>query len=183
MSLIPKAIELAFAAHEGQTRDEGTPYVEHPLRVWDAFKQHRPLGETTIRHYEELGCIAILHDVLEDCDVTYAQLESEFSAFVAEGVRLLTKQPLRAGEDKAARDAAYFAALREAPRDIQLIKLLDRLDNLTSLAASPVPGKVARYVEETERIFLPWAKEVSPRLHADLKLHVEDLKRGLTASS
>lgn len=183
MSLIPKAIELAFAAHEGQTRDEGTPYVEHPLRVWDAFKQHRPLGETAIRHYEELGCIAILHDVLEDCDVTYEQLQTELSPFVAEGVRLLTKQPLRVGEDKGMRDAAYFAALKDAPRDIQLIKLLDRLDNLTSLAASPVAGKVARYVEETERVFLPWAQAVSARVHQEMKLHLDDLKRGMTASS
>jgi GTP pyrophosphokinase len=183
MSLIPKAIELAFDAHAGQTRDEGTPYVEHPLRVWDSFKQHRPLGETTIRHYEELGCIAILHDVLEDCDVTYEQLEREFSPFVAESVRLLTKTPLRPGLEKPARDAAYFEALQEAPVDIQLIKLLDRLDNMTSLATTPKPGKAQRYVEETERVFLPWAKAVAPRVYEELKLHCDDVRRGLRAPS
>jgi (p)ppGpp synthase/HD superfamily hydrolase len=183
MSLIPPAIELAFAAHEGQLRDEGTPYVEHPLRVWESFKRHRPLGDTPIRRYEELGCVAILHDVLEDCDVTFAQLEREFSPFVAENVYLLTKRPLMAGEAKAERDAAYFAALRQAPADIQLIKLLDRLDNLSGLSASPRPGKVARYVEETERVFLPWAEAVSARVHREMSLHLEDLKRSLPASN
>lgn len=183
MSLIPKAIELAFSAHAGQTRDEGTPYVEHPLRVWESFKGHRPLGETPIRRYEELGCIAILHDVLEDCDVSYEDLVRDFSEFVAEGVRLLTKFPPRAPQDKAARDAAYYAALREAPVDIQLIKLLDRLDNLAGLGTSPVPGKVARYIEETERVFLPWAEAVSPRVHREIGLHLGDLREGLAASN
>ena len=152
MSLIPKAIELAFSAHAGQTRDEGTPYVEHPLRVWESFKAHRPLGETPIRRYEELGCVAILHDVLEDCDVTYE-------------------------------DLAYYAALREAPLDIQLIKLLDRLDNLAGLGTSPVPGKVARYIEETERVFLPWAEAVSPRICREMRMHLGDLREGLAASN
>jgi (p)ppGpp synthase/HD superfamily hydrolase len=183
MSLIPQAIELAFAAHEGQVRDEGTPYVEHPMRVWESFKHHRPLGDTPLRRYEELGCIAILHDVLEDCDVDDEQLAADFSPFVAEGVRLLTKPPLRTDADKPARDAAYFAALRQGPVDVQLIKLLDRLDNLTSLAASPKPGKVARYVDETERIFLPWAQAIAPRVHQELKMHLDDLKRGLSASN
>ena len=177
MSLIPQAIELAFSAHEGQLRDEGTPYVEHPLRVWEAFKRHRPLGETPLRRYEELGCIAILHDVLEDCDVTYEQLAESFTPFVAEGVRLLTKPPLRVGEDRSARDAAYYDALRAAAVDLQLIKLLDRLDNVRGLGASPVPGKAARYAEETERVFLPWARDVAPRLHQELRLFVEDLRR------
>jgi (p)ppGpp synthase/HD superfamily hydrolase len=182
MSLIPKAIELAFHAHEGQVRDEGTPYVQHPLRVWEAFKQHRPLGETPIARYEELGCIALLHDVLEDCDVTYEQLAEEFGPFVADGVRLLTKPNVPA-EQKPARDAAYFQALRQADPDIQLIKLLDRLDNLSTLSVSPKPGKLARYLEETERIFLPWARELSERLTQELELYLEDLRREHTQRS
>ena len=182
MSLIPKAIELAFSAHEGQLRDEGTPYVEHPLRVWEAFKGHRPLGETPIRRYEELGCIAILHDVLEDCDVTYGQLASDFSDYVAEGVRLLTKLPVRPDQAKAERDAAYFAALQDAPRDVQLIKLLDRLDNLSSLGATANPDKIARYLEETERVFLPWAEALSARVLREMRAHVEDLRKGLAAN-
>jgi (p)ppGpp synthase/HD superfamily hydrolase len=177
MSLIPKAIELAFTAHEGQVRDEGTPYVQHPLRVWEAFKDYRPLGETGVRRYEELGCVALLHDVLEDCDVSYEAIAAEFSPFVAEGVRLLTKFPLEEGQDKAARDAAYFAALQQADLDVQLIKLLDRLDNLSSLGASQKPGKVERYVEETERVFVPWAERVSSRVHRDMTFLLEDLKR------
>lgn len=183
MSLIPKAIELAFSAHAGQTRDEGTPYVEHPLRVWESFKAHRPLGETPIRRYEELGCIAILHDVLEDCDVTYEQLAREFTDFVAEGIHLLSKFPPRKGQDKRERDAAYYGALKTAPVDLQLIKLLDRLDNLNGLSTSPVPGKLARYVEETERVFVPWAEALFPRIHREMRLHLDDLRKGLSASS
>lgn len=176
MSLIPKAIELAFAAHEGQLRDEGTPYVQHPLRVWESFKEYRPLGDTPVRHYEELGCVALLHDVLEDCDVSYDQLATEFSPFVAEGVRLLTKFPAAEGVEKAERDAAYFAALQLAHRDVQLIKLLDRLDNLSTLGHSRKPGKLERYIEETERIFVPWAERVSPRVHREMRFLLDDLK-------
>lgn len=176
MSLIPKAIELAFAAHEGQTRDEGTPYVQHPLRVWESFKLHRPLGDTPVRRYEELGCVALLHDVLEDCDVSTAQLSETFGPFVAEGVRLLTKVPIADDTQKPDRDAAYFAALQAADPDVQLIKLLDRLDNLSTLGSSPKAGKIARYLEETERVFLPWAEQLAPRVHREMRFLVDDLK-------
>lgn len=177
MSLIPKAIELAFRAHEGQLRDEGTPYVQHPLRVFERFKQFRPLEDTPIRRYEELGCISLLHDVLEDSDVDQAAIEAEFGSFVAEGVALLTKPPVPEGGAKAERDAAYFAALRASAPDLQLIKLLDRLDNLASLAHCPDPAKRRRYLEETERVFLPWAEAIAPRVHGEMRFLVEDMKR------
>lgn len=177
MSLIPKAIELAFRAHEGQLRDDGEPYVQHPLRVFDRFKQFRPLEDTPIRRYEELGCISLLHDVLEDSAITRAELDREFGAFVAEGVAVLTKVPLPEGGDKAARNAAYYAALHASAPDLQLIKLLDRLDNLASLSRCPDPAKRRRYLEETERVFLPWAEAIAPRVHGEMRFLVEDLKR------
>lgn len=183
MSLIPKAIELAFRAHEGQLRDEGTPYVQHPLRVWERFKQFRALEDTPIRRYEELGCISLLHDVLEDSAIGEDHLRAEFGDFVAEGVRRLTKAPVPEGGSKAERDAAYFEALQAGDPDVQLIKLLDRLDNLGSLAACPDMSKRRRYLEETERVFLPWAAAIAPRVHGEMVFLVEDLRRELADAS
>lgn len=183
MSLIPKAIELAFRAHEGQVRDEGTPYVQHPLRVFERFKQFRPLEDTPIRRYEELGCISLLHDVLEDSAITAAELAREFGPFVAEGVSLLTKAPVPEGGSKAERDAAYYAALKAGAPDLQLIKLLDRLDNLASLCLCPDEAKRRRYLEETERVFLPWAEAIAPRVHGEMRFLVEDLQRELSGPS
>lgn len=81
--MLDKAIHLATNAHHGQFDKGGKPYILHPLRVMSFLKTDD----------EELQCMALLHDVVEDTDTTYADLGAAgMSLRVIEGVMALTKQ-------------------------------------------------------------------------------------------
>ena len=85
IAFIALAYDTAEKAHSGQRRDEGTPYIVHPLRVAvsliDELKIYSP----------EMISAALLHDVIEDSDTTREQLAGMFGEQVAEIVWLLTK--------------------------------------------------------------------------------------------
>ena len=81
MSTLEKAIEIAIKAHRGQTDKSGAPYILHPLRVMER-------GNTDI----EKIC-GILHDVIEDTEITFKDLENEgFTNDVIEVLKLVTKE-------------------------------------------------------------------------------------------
>jgi guanosine-3',5'-bis(diphosphate) 3'-pyrophosphohydrolase len=81
--MLAKALVIATNAHEGQFDKGGAPYILHPLKVMHYLKSDD----------EELQCIALLHDVIEDTNYTYIQLGIEgMSLRVIEGVMALTKQ-------------------------------------------------------------------------------------------
>lgn len=75
---IKKAINIAYSAHMGQNDKFGIPYIFHPVHLAE-------LMET-----EDECIVAILHDVVEDTDITFEQLEKEFSYRVIEALKLLT---------------------------------------------------------------------------------------------
>ena len=79
--LTNKAMKLAYAAHEGQVDKCGQPYIFHPYHLAEQMDD-----ETSI-------CVALLHDVVEDTDVTLDDLAREFPPEVVEGVRLMTHDP------------------------------------------------------------------------------------------
>lgn len=82
--LLSKAIVLATNAHNGQFDRGGNPYILHPLRVMDLLEEKD----------EELQCIAILHDVIEDTKVTFAEMrELGLTERIIKAVTLLTKMP------------------------------------------------------------------------------------------
>ena len=82
--MLGQALVLATNAHAGQFDKGGSPYILHPLKVLHYLKTDD----------EELQCIAILHDVVEDTPTTYRELrEAGMSERVIEGIRALTKQP------------------------------------------------------------------------------------------
>lgn len=80
-ALTNKAIRIAYAAHEGQVDKCGIPYIAHPLHVAEQMDD------------ETSTCVALLHDVVEDTDVTLDDLAREFPSEVVEGVRLMTHEP------------------------------------------------------------------------------------------
>lgn len=82
--LLSKAILLATTSHHGQFDRGGNPYILHPLAV---------LGILSSKD-EELQCIAVLHDVVEDCKVSWKQLEDDgYTDRIISALRLLTKLP------------------------------------------------------------------------------------------
>lgn len=132
MSSLEKAIALAASAHAGQVDRGGAPYILHPLRVMLAVEG------------EHAKMAAVLHDVLEDTDVTAADLESAgFPAPVIAAVVALTKLP---GMSRL--EAAKIAAADPIAR---VVKLADLADNMRlERIASPSPrdhALVAKYRE------------------------------------
>jgi (p)ppGpp synthase/HD superfamily hydrolase len=118
-------------------------------------------------------------DTLEDCQaVTPALLEERFGRDVADAVVALTKPP-RLGPDERARherEARYFAALRRGPRVAQLVKILDRLNNLACIHKSGAAKRRA-YLEETRAFHLPLAREVDLNLARRLESQLATLER------
>lgn len=79
--LTNRAMKLAYAAHEGQVDKCGQPYIFHPYHLAEQMDD------------EISTCVALLHDVVEDTDVTLEELEKQFPSEVVEGVRLMTHDP------------------------------------------------------------------------------------------
>ena len=76
-----RAMQIAYDAHHGQTDKAGVPYIFHPLHLAEQMDD------------EISCCVALLHDVVEDTEVTLEQLAQEFPAAVVDAVRLLTHDP------------------------------------------------------------------------------------------
>jgi (p)ppGpp synthase/HD superfamily hydrolase len=119
MAGLEQAISLAVEKHRGQRDKSGEPYVLHPMRV---MMRVRERGGS-----EAAQCAAILHDVVEDCDVTLDDLrKAGFSDEVVRGVEAVTKQPAEEG------DAGYEGFVKRAAADPigRMVKLADLEDNM-----------------------------------------------------
>ncbi len=110
--MLDKMLVIATNAHHGQFDRGGRPYILHPLRVMSFLKTDD----------EELQCIALGHDVIEDTDVTYKDLrDAGISERVIEGIRVLTKVP---GETYDEYKQRVFTS-----RDAMTVKLCDLRHN------------------------------------------------------
>ena len=161
---IERAYLYAEECHQGQMRKSGEPYIVHPLQA-ASFLADLNLDCDTI-------CAALLHDVMEDCGVTYDNISDAFEPEVAklvDGVTKLTRMDYRLpGSDVASLypsddpDRLYAESLRKMlvamAEDIRvvLIKLADRLHNMKTLDALP-PAKRKSIAQETLDIYSPLA--------------------------
>lgn len=136
------AADFAIQAHAPQQRKDGSPYILHPLRV--AIR----LAEDGYTH-KDLLASALLHDVIEDCEVTKEDLLHTFNNNVAETVELLTKSK---GEEES-----YFAVLTQSSENAKLVKIYDRLDNLATMHPFS-PEKKQQYIRETKQYFFDLAQ-------------------------
>ncbi len=126
-ALTKKAMKLAYAAHHGQTDKTGLPYIFHPMHLAEQMED------------EYSACAALLHDVVEDTELTFSDLEAEdFPAEVIEALKLLT-------HDLAVPYLDYVKAVRPNPiaRAVKLADLrhnsdLTRLDTVDERALQRV---------------------------------------------
>lgn len=150
------AYRFAEAAHRGHVRDEGTPYIDHPVRV--ALILWEEIGVRDV----DLIIAAFNHDVLEDCDwldegVLSGALGERATSLIAD----VTK-PQVPEEQKAARDRAYLDGLRSLPHESRLLKLADRIDNLRAVVHAGDPDKARRYLDVSREEFIPLALATDP---------------------
>ena len=141
-----RALPMMREYHEGQTRKgrEGVPYINHPLMM---ASQCMALQ---IQEDEVLATI-LLHDVCEDCGVPAEKLNMPES--ITEAVRLLTFE-IRKGETRAEAKARYYREIA-GNRIALLVKILDRCNNISSMASGFSQARMRAYIDETEQYVMP----------------------------
>ncbi|MFS8524686.1 MAG: bifunctional (p)ppGpp synthetase/guanosine-3',5'-bis(diphosphate) 3'-pyrophosphohydrolase, partial [Limnochordales bacterium] len=163
---IQRAIAVAREAHAGQYRDSGEEYFQHPYEVARILAELQMDTDTIVA--------GLLHDVLEDTDVTREALAEQFGEVVArlvEGVTKLKKISFKTREEQQARSLRkMFLAMAEDLRVI-VIKLADRLHNMRTLRHLSVERQ-RRIATETLEIYAPLAHRLGMW---SLKWEMEDL--------
>ena len=174
---VEQAFRFAAAAHDGHFRDEGTPYIDHPVRV------ARILWEDLGSRDVDLIVAALNHDVLEDCAwLDETVLAGALGARATSLIKDVTKAKV-AEEDKPARDRAYLDSLRGLSHDSRLLKLADRIDNLRGVIHAGQPDKATRYLKVSREEFIPLALATDPRAADLVSLACDEVERYLTSTS
>ncbi len=162
-----EAFRFADEAHRGQDREDGAPYITHPIQV-ARYTLRFPLDEDSV-------CAALLHDVVEDCDVSLDEIEERFGPVVrgfVDGLTKLKGLQFRSREHKQAENFRKFAVAMSRDPRVLLVKLCDRLHNMQTLGGMASPEKRRRKAQETLTIYAPLANRLG--LHW-LKSELEDL--------
>jgi guanosine-3',5'-bis(diphosphate) 3'-pyrophosphohydrolase len=165
---IRRAFELAADAHRDMRRKSGEPYILHPLAVARIVVEEIGLGVTS-------ACCALMHDVVEDTEITLEDISSEFGSSFSRIIDGLTKisnvVDIKASASMQAENfRKILLTLAEDPRVI-LIKLADRLHNMRTLT-SMSREKQLKIASETTYIFTPLAHRLG--LY-EIKTELEDL--------
>ena len=163
---ITRAYEVSKRAHSRQVRASGEAYITHPLAV-AAVVADLGLDDTTI-------AAALLHDAVEDTELSLTEVETNFGDTVAMIVDGVTKLERLQFDSKEAQQAATMRKMLVAiAKDVRvlIIKLADRLHNMRTLAAMP-EAKQRRIAQETLDIYAPLAHRLGMQ---DLKQQLEDL--------
>ncbi|HKO87855.1 MAG TPA: bifunctional (p)ppGpp synthetase/guanosine-3',5'-bis(diphosphate) 3'-pyrophosphohydrolase [Burkholderiales bacterium] len=154
LTRIEEAYQFSDAAHQGQYRSSGEPYISHPIAVAEILSEWQLDSQTLIA--------ALLHDVVEDTDVSTTDISERFGKPVAElvdGVSKLDKLEFQTQQDAQAEN--FRKMLLAMARDVRviLIKLADRLHNMRTLDAVR-PDKRRRIARETMEIYAPIASRL-----------------------
>jgi len=168
---IKKAVEFAVKYHGIQQRASGVPYYSHPLEVAEIIAEMRLDTDSIVT--------AILHDTIEDTDLTLEEIDKDFGKDVAklvDGVTKLTK--IKFHEDNV-RQAENFRKLLIALSDdirVLLIKLADRLHNMRTINFINNPEKKKRIALETLEIYAPLAERIGMQ---QIKTELQDICFGI----
>ena len=148
---LSKAYDFALKAHEKQKRDEGSPYIIHPIAVANILTELK-LDSATI-------ATGLLHDTIEDTHATYNTIEAEFGKEVADLVDGVTKISEFENQAISNSKAENFRKLILATsKDIRvlLVKLADRLHNMRTIKVVDKEKQI-RKAKETKEIYAPLA--------------------------
>lgn len=165
--LIRSAFKMAVDAHKDMRRKSGEPYIYHPLEVANIVAEDIGLGPTSI-------ICSLLHDVVEDTDITLEEIEKEFGKKVARIIDGLTKISGIFDYTTTSIQAENFRKLLLTIADdvrVVLIKLADRLHNMRTLDVMP-RAKQFKIASETLYIYSPLAHRLGLYM---IKTELEDL--------
>jgi (p)ppGpp synthase/HD superfamily hydrolase len=189
-AFVGRALAFALEKHAGQTRrGRDVPYASHPVRVAGLVLEHG--GDAS------QVAIGLLHDVIEDCGVSDAELRERFGEEVASAVRALSdvlegdtpkqKAPWRE------RKTRFVARLPSVGARARLVAACDKLDNLSAIVAdleteglatlerfSGKPRQIRWYYEE---VIAALGRDLPPRLRAELDDRLDMLRRFVPEAS
>jgi len=162
---IRAAYDLAAAAHAEQKRDSGDPYINHPLAVADILADLQIDDDTIMA--------GLLHDVLEDTDITMRQIGEQFgpvAPVLVDGVTKLSKLKFNNRHEAQAENLRKMFMAMSSDIRIILIKLADRLHNMRTIASHHSKLRQNEIAEETLYIFAPLAHRLGIfRLKSELE--------------
>ena len=142
-SLINEAIHWAKKYHNGQFRKSGEPFYSHPLEVAYMVSDHLLQTNTIVA--------SILHDIVEDTEVTIGMILDEFGWRIAEMVDRLTRD--RPDGSKLSVADILNNAYRKNDKEVLLIKLIDRIHNANTVIVK-TPEKIQKLVQNTLANFI-----------------------------
>lgn len=182
--LVRRAYEMASSAHAGQDRQTGDPYITHPLIVAEILAGYGMDAETL--------AAALLHDVIEDTPIRLDDVTAAFGEEVAgliDGVTKLDRIKFSSREEQQAATIRKMAIAMARDIRVLVIKLVDRLHNLRTLAPLP-EEKQRRVARETLEVYAPLAHRLGVQevkhemeercfgvLYPRRKAEIEDLVR------
>lgn len=155
MDLIRRAFAVAKKAHEGQLRDNGDPYITHPLAVAMILAGFRLDVPSLLT--------ALLHDTIEDTGITQDELRKQFGDTVADlvdGVTKLTRLELQSDRTKQAENFRKLVLAMSKDIRVLLVKLADRLHNMRTLHFVERTDRRQRIARETLDIYAPLAERI-----------------------
>ena len=162
-----KAFKFAIDAHKYQKRDEGVPYIIHPVAVAKILTDLK-LDSATIT-------TGLLHDTIEDTKVTYDTVRKEFGEEVAnlvEGVTKISALENKASDDSKAENFRKLIIATSKDIRVLLVKLADRLHNMRTIKFLKDKDKMIRKAKETMEIYAPLADRMGMNTIRD---ELEDL--------
>jgi len=176
IKLLDKVFEAAKDLHDGQLRKDGTPYISHPVEV--------ALILAKLEFNIDVICAALLHDVVEDCGYTLAQISENFNSNIAEmvnAVSAIDKTKYVFDKDEIYEDVNFIKSSAEEQTFKKLIaigkknpmgfaiKFADRLHNLKTIECFDYSKQLEK-VRESEKWIIPIAEKLnSERFYRELK--------------
>jgi GTP diphosphokinase / guanosine-3',5'-bis(diphosphate) 3'-diphosphatase len=147
-----KAYNFALEAHQNQKREEGVPYIIHPVAVAKILTDLK-LDSATIT-------TGLLHDTIEDTKVTYENVKKEFGEEVAnlvDGVTKISELEIKGSTDSKAENFRKLILATSKDIRVLLVKLADRLHNMRTIQFIKNKDKIIRVAKETMEIYAPLA--------------------------
>ena len=146
-----KALSFMLEHHGDQKRDDGSPYYIHPVKVASHLMSLN-LFTDDLQTLDILVTGALLHDILEDTEVTYDELVKEFNDDISNVILALTKS-------KDMTNEGYYNNIRKNLL-ASLIKISDRCNNVSSMAGVFNKSRLQKYIDETNNIVKPLIRHV-----------------------
>jgi (p)ppGpp synthase/HD superfamily hydrolase len=166
-----EAMDYAANLHTGVRKDGVTPEFAHQVYIASYLSTLLP----HLRYPEETLAVGFLHDVVEDCHVSVAEIESRFGSLVAEATDAMSKET-----EGVRRSSASVAQMQAKSPIASIVKCADRINNQQTMPGVFTEAKIQQYLQETRTDIIPMLKQARKRF-PDQELAYENAKTVLYA--